>query len=115
MTTYSTDLTHFLTVKGAFPPDLPTEARLLAEFLGDIVAAVSGGAYTNFPETSVKCIEKARGKICGGIINAGFAGDIESAEISWHCPKCQTSGVIQGWEGTAWDMVENFLSEGTVH
>ena len=115
MATYSTDLGDFLTETGAFPANIPVEARQFAEFLGSVVAAVTNDAYTNFPETAISCIQQKKRKVCGGVIHAGFGGELTNPEIGWHCSKCGSSGVIRGWEGTVWDMVGNFFGEETVH
>lgn len=119
MKTYSTDLRHFLTESGHFPVDMPHEAKALAEFMGSIVAAATGCLYTNFPETGIECIQEKNGQLCGGTILAGvIINDLPLKplnKIGWHCEQCNSSGVITGWQGTLWDMLDSLFDEETIH
>lgn len=107
MKTFTTNLSHFLTETGCFPHDIPIETRRFAEFLGIIVVVVSGDNYLNFPNTGISCIQQAGKHSCGGIIYAGFAGDLTEENIGWDCIKCGSSGIITDWQGTLWDMMDD--------
>ena len=97
---YTTDLTHFLDERGAIPADLPKQARHLAENLGEIVACVTVPARKD-PKTNVRCWINKSTIPCTGKIEAGF--NLDSFDILWHCPKCDTHGSITNWENTFWD------------
>ena len=97
---YTTDLTHFLDERGAIPADLPKQAQQLAANLGEIVASVTVYTREN-PKTNVSCWINKSKKPCAGKIEAGF--NLDSFDILWHCPKCDTHGSITNWENTFWD------------
>lgn len=103
---YTTDLTHFLDERGAIPADLPIQARILAENLGEIVASVTVQRPT--PKTNVTCwINKSKNP-CAGKIEAGF--NLDRLDIIWHCQNCDTHGTITNWENTFWDCgYDNFI------
>ena len=96
--TWITDLKHFLNEEGG-PADMPNQARVLLNYLGRIVKAVTtrnGKALT----TGVRCRMQRRRKVCPGEIIAFMN---EQRSICWSCPVCGHNGLISGWEGTIWD------------
>jgi len=99
--TWITDLTHFLE-DGRLPQELPGAALRLVEYLGRIVAAVTGAE----PDDSlgVCCRRRPGRRPCPGEI-AGYIVP-ESNAICWRCLVCGDNGLISKWENTVWDLRE---------
>ncbi len=99
--TWITDLTHFLK-DGRLPRQLPGPALRLAEYLGKIVAAVTGAE----PDDSldVRCRRRPRRRLCPGEIEGYIVP--ESNAICWECLVCGDNGLISNWENTIWDLRE---------
>lgn len=99
--TWITDLTHFLE-DGRLPQELPGPALRLAEYLGRIVAAVTGAE----PDDSlgVRCRRRPRRRPCPGEIEGYIVP--ESNAIYWGCLVCGDNGLISNWENTMWDLRE---------
>lgn len=74
----------------------------LALFLGAIVAWTTSRTGPRDAEpTNVVCgWRSARGR-CSNELLVDF--DATVGDIAWSCPACGTTGVIRGWEGSAWD------------
>jgi hypothetical protein len=91
------DIRHFMAPTGAFAPELPNRARILAEYCGEIVAQA-----TNYDEpTTIRCRRRPQRRACNGLLSITFDERIES--VLWHCPQCGDNGVIRGWQETFWD------------
>ena len=99
--TWITDLTHFLE-DGLLPRELPGPALRLAEYLGRIVAAVTGAE----PDDSlgVRCRRRPRRRPCPAEIEGYIVP--ESNAICWECLVCRDNGLISNWENTMWDLRE---------
>jgi hypothetical protein len=96
--TWVVDLRHYLDVSGAFA-DMPTPARLLAEYFASIVVDATANLDE---EPSVRCRRRPGRRRCTGMIMSyPSADDLEC--IHWHCPVCKDSGSISGWQDTLWD------------
>jgi hypothetical protein len=96
-----TDLTDLLDEVGDIALE-PSSAKVLAEFLTDIVFMASLPNKEIPPEYNVQCHclihhEKCLGKIVGFINH-------ETDDIMWVCPKCVDHGTISNWRGTMWDL-----------
>ena len=91
MATYHTDVTHFLTEKGAIGPT-SGPGRKLAEFIAAIIVFATHDEADRY----VPC------KCCGKNITA-YVSD-ENDSIVWMCDDCPEQGVITNWRGTLWDM-----------
>lgn len=96
MSSYVTDLQHFLDEEGEIVADIPTEARQLASFFALIVDDASCFAESKADEVNVRC----RSEGCPSQI---LAHREPADEIVWHCPTCDQNGVIRNWSGTKWD------------
>ena len=96
MSTYVTDLRHYLDDDGEIVSDMPAEARQLASFLALIVDGASSVVSSKAYELSLRC----RSAGCPGQI---LAHRESSDEIVWHCTTCDQNGVIRNWSGTKWD------------
>jgi hypothetical protein len=99
--TWITDLTHFLE-DGRLPPELPGPALRLAEYLGRIVAAVTGVPPDD--PLGVRCRRRPGRRPCSGEIEGYIVP--ESNEIYWGCLVCGDNGLISNWENTIWDLRE---------
>jgi hypothetical protein len=97
-----TDLSHFLTKEGAIAP-MPVQARRLAEFLGNVVAAAT---TPNADPHRVQCWRRPGRKPCPGAIETDFE---EDDRIVWWCPVCGENGYISHWQGTLWDRTPDSL------
>jgi hypothetical protein len=99
--TWITDLTHFLE-DGRLPQELPGPALRLVEYLGRIVAAVTG-AEPDDP-LGVRCRRRPGRRPCPGEIE-GYIVPASNA-IYWECLVCGDKGLISNWENTIWDLRE---------
>jgi hypothetical protein len=96
--TWIVDLRHYLDPSGAFA-DMPTPARLLAEYFASIVV----DATTNLDdEPSVRCRRRPGRRRCTGIVMS-YSGADDMERIHWYCPVCNDNGFIGGWQNTLWD------------
>ncbi len=96
--TWVVDLRHYLAPTGAIA-DIPSRARLLAEYFASIVA----DATTNLDDPpTVRCRRWPGHRRCTGIVMSYPVPD-EDYCIYWECPVCHDNGVIRGWENTFWD------------
>jgi hypothetical protein len=99
--TWITDLTHFLE-DGRLVQELPGPALRLAEYLGRIVAAVTGTEPDD--PLDIRCRRRPGRRPCPGEIE-GYI-DPESNAIHWKCLVCGDHGLISNWENTIWDLRE---------
>ena len=94
---YISDLTHFLNEDGNIPGEMPTEARELAGFLAMIVDITTERQNTKLVPSNLTCTNKG----CKGVIDTALTPNFK--EIHWHCPTCNTEGIIRNWQGTKWN------------
>jgi hypothetical protein len=94
--TWITHMADFLDERGQLPPELPGPARLLAEYLGRIIASVT----SHRSKPAVRCRRRPGHKACPGEVDAAMQRD---GVIRWMCPACGDNGYIRGWQGTPWD------------
>jgi hypothetical protein len=91
-------LADYLDEHGCIAP-VQGRVRRLAEFLAEVVAAVTMAYGNELPVGPLHC----RRKRCRGLLQIHFDDD---ALICWHCPLCADEGVIIGWRNTLWDLLE---------
>lgn len=96
---FISDLTHFLDEAGNIPKEMPTEAREMAGFLVMVVDLTTERKNTVLSQTALWCFNKG----CNGIINTALTPNFK--EIHWHCPSCNTEGIIRNWQGTRWNNI----------
>ena len=106
--TWITDLTDFLE-NGRLPLALPGPARRLVEYLGRIVAAVTGVEPDD--PLGIRCRRRPGRRPCPGEIEGYIVP--ESNDIYWECLVCCDKGLISNWENTMWDLRQ--ASEHTHH
>jgi len=97
---YISDLTHFLNKEGNIPKGMPSEARELAGFLAMVVDITTEGQNTILAPTPLSCTKKG----CNGVIETALTPNFK--EIHWHCPECNTEGIIRNWQGTKWNNIQ---------
>lgn len=73
----------------------------LPALVGEIIAAVTTEPRRLPAPIDASCIRRPGHRPCGGRLAAGFLPD--SREIVWECPLCGDRGLIQNWQGSAWD------------
>jgi hypothetical protein len=98
-----TDLRHFLDEDGS-RAEIPQPARILAEYFGRIVKAVTIRKEEFDLDTGIRCRRRPNRRPCPGEIVAFID---EEGAISWSCPVCDDNGIISGWKGTSWDWSVN--------
>ncbi|OGJ86561.1 MAG: hypothetical protein A2487_13480 [Candidatus Raymondbacteria bacterium RifOxyC12_full_50_8] len=99
MSSYTSNLLHFLDKDGNIPQDIHPEGKKMASFLTSVVDKVSA----SFPfiktsiETGLKCGKKnCQEDIIGALDNI-------NQPIHWYCMKCGDNGTISDWKGSQWD------------
>jgi hypothetical protein len=98
---YVTDPRHFLDENGLVPDNLPTAARKLIAFLGQVIEEASTWSNGGVIETTLKCMRRPGRKPCPGKIVAEREGP--ESPILWKCTSCGTGGQLHNWKGTQWD------------
>ena len=98
---YVTDPWHFLDENGNVPDDIPSPARKLSLFLGQIIEECSAEVPGATIETSLKCRRRPRKQPCPGKILSWRINETDS--IKWECSQCGTGGEIHNWRGCRWD------------
>jgi hypothetical protein len=99
-----TDLQHLLDL----PPDTPGPARRLAEQLGNIVRAATGGDAGTAWETALPCRRRPANRACPGRMIV--LRTEPAAPIRWQCSICDDTGVINNWEDSAYDLRRRALA-----
>lgn len=98
------DIRHWLneTMTGPAIPKLKNKV----DKLGEIISFV-----TDLDERhpAPKCSRRPKRKPCPGILDVIVTEDLR---IHWYCPVCQDEGIISGWSGLLWDMLQK---EDTLH
>lgn len=99
--TWIVDLRHYLAADGTLIAELPSRARILAEYWTQIVAQGS-----NFEEpTTLRCRRRPGRRACGGVLQILLDADLDG--MVWGCPRCGDNGVIREWQDTFWDNSSN--------
>jgi hypothetical protein len=109
MSTYVTDLTHFLTEEGAIAQTMPSPAKRLAEFLASIVVNATSPPSVKSTAPKIGCFRHPGKKRCAGEVETDISPSTEAVE--WSCPMCGNNGTISNWRGTLWDR----MGDGTAH
>jgi hypothetical protein len=94
MSSWITNITHFLTDDGDLGP-LPGPARKLAEFLLEIIETVVASGSAGTVNTGVRCRRRPGHKPCPGIVIARIRAGEDV--IEWRCGECGDDGIITHW------------------
>ncbi len=93
------DIRHWLN-ESMTAPALP-QLNNKVEQLGRIIAYATD---LNDDHPRPKCSRRPGRKPCPGKLEAFIT---ENLEIYWHCPVCEDEGLISGWQGLLWDLLED--------
>ena len=94
----SADLTHFEQTD----PEIHPAAWKLAEHLRGIIRAATARPTGYTLESALPCRRRPARRRCPGWMRISRQ-DIP-AYVYWECSNCQDSGVIQGWQGSPYDL-----------
>jgi len=92
------DLRHFLDLDDT----MPTPAQRLAEHLSSIVRTATARPAGDVWTSALGCNRRPGRQRCPGPI-AVRRTEVPSS-IEWQCVSCGDDGVINGWEGSAFDL-----------
>ncbi len=90
-------------------PAVP-QLKLKVKKLSEIIIYATSIAAGLLVETTPKCWRRPQRKPCNGELDIDL--DQASGDIHWHCRICGDEGVVSGWEGLIWDMLD---TDGRVH
>ena len=102
------NIQHWLdeTMNGPAVPQLNLKVKKLSEIITYATSVATGIPTGSIPQ----CWRRPKRKPCKSEL------DIElyqaSGQIHWRCRICGDEGVISGWEGLIWDMLD---TDGHVH
>lgn len=82
-------------------PQLRQKVKKLGEII-TYVTSVEAGIQVDSPP---KCWRRPGRKPCKG--NFQIRSDRPNGQIHWICPVCGDEGIISGWEGLIWDMLDS--------
>jgi hypothetical protein len=99
------DIRHWLddAKKGPAVPRLKFKVKKLGEIISYATAEAAGIPFDEPP----KCWRKPKRKPCNGNLDIRIDESVE--RIYWKCNSCYDEGVVTGWKGLHWDMLD--LSE----
>lgn len=96
------DIRHWLNEDFTGPglPQLKFKVKKLGEIITYATAVEAGIPVDVQP----RCWRKPGRKPCAGELDISF--DPDTDQIHWLCPVCGDDGVVSGWEGLIWDMMD---------
>jgi len=102
------NIQHWLneTKSGPAVPQLSLKVKKLSE----IITYATSGAAGIPTESNPKCWRRPKRKPCKGELDIEL--DQAAGQIHWSCGTCSDEGVVSGWEGLIWDMLD---TDGNVH
>lgn len=102
------NIQHWLdeTKSGPVVPQLKLKVIKLSEII-TYATSLAEGIPT---ESNPKCWRRPKRKPCEGKLDIEL--DQTSGQIYWRCGICGDEGVVSGWEGLIWDMLD---TDGNVH
>ncbi len=84
--------------------------KLKVKKLSEIITYATSGAAGIPTESNPKCWRRPKRKSCKGELDIEL--DQAAGQIHWCCGTCGDEGVVSGWEGLIWDMLD---TDGNVH
>ena len=82
-------------------PQLRLKVKKIAEIITYATSLESGIPTDSIP----KCWRRPGRKPCKGILDIHL--DTTTNQIHWYCDNCHDEGVISGWQGLIWDMLNS--------
>jgi hypothetical protein len=84
-------------------PAVP-QLRLKVKKLSEIITYATSVAAGIIMESTPKCWRRPKRKACKGELDIDL--DFISGQIHWRCGICGDDGVVSGWQGLIWDMLD---------
>ena len=81
-------------------PQLRQKVKKLAEIITYATSLAAGMHTDSIP----KCWRRPKRKPCKGILDIHLGESTN--QIHWYCEICGDEGVVTGWEGLIWDMLD---------
>jgi len=102
------DIRHWLdeTISGPAVPQLNLKVKKLSEIITYATSIAAGLSVGSIP----KCWRRPKRRLCKGELDVIL--DQASGQIHWHCGICGDEGIVSGWEGLIWDMLD---ADGKMH
>ena len=96
------NIQHWLdgTMSGPAVPQLKLKVKKLSEIITYATSVAAGLPAESIPQ----CWRRPRRRPCKGELDIEL--DKVSGHIHWRCGLCEDEGVITGWEGLIWDMLD---------
>jgi hypothetical protein len=96
------NIQHWLdeTMTGPGVPQLNQKVKKLAEIITYATSITAELPVGSIP----KCWRRPKRKPCQGELD--ILVDRSTGQIQWLCPICNDEGIITGWEGLIWDMLD---------
>lgn len=87
-----------------------SQLKLKVKKLSEIIIYATSVAAGMPTESIPKCWRRPKRRPCKGELDIEL--DQTSGQIQWRCGVCGDEGVVSGWEGLIWDMLD---TDGQVH
>jgi hypothetical protein len=102
------NIQHWLdeTMSGPAVPQLRLKVKKISEIITYATSVAAGITTESIP----KCWRRPNRRPCKGELDIIL--DQASGQIHWRCGICGDEGVLSGWEGLIWDMLD---TDGLVH
>ncbi len=81
-------------------PQLRLKVKKLAEIITYATSVAAGIPIDSIP----KCWRRPKRKPCKEIL--GIHLNENTNQIHWYCSSCYDEGIVTGWEGLIWDMLD---------
>ena len=81
-------------------PQLRLKVQKLTEIITYATSVVAGMPTDSIP----KCWRRPKRKPCKGILDIHIDENLD--QIHWYCSICNDEGVVTGWDGLIWDMLD---------
>ena len=82
-------------------PQLRLKVKKLAEII-TYATSMEAGIPT---DSTPKCWRRPGRKPCKGVLDIQL--DSTTNQIHWYCGNCHDEGLISGWQGLIWDMLNS--------
>ena len=97
------DIRHWLDHTKTCPavPQLKFKVKKLSEIIAYGTAGAAGIPFEDPP----KCWRRPKRKPCTGHLDIRM--DESTDQIYWNCGSCNDEGVVTGWRGLLWDVLDH--------
>ncbi len=91
---------------GGLDPFLSRSSFILADYFGRIVWVATRDATFGPVFTEIDCRRRPHRYPCRGRLEIIYVDHLCNGQIYWRCSSCSDKGIIVGWEGSCWDMMD---------